>query len=91
VGHTTNDITQFRSLPDRLDLAATLVTADALHSPCQHADWLITSKHAGMRSPTAMRRRHREAAAVKSDSGRAFPQVKAGMVGLAGLEPAASS
>src|SRR5215203_2569147 len=28
---------QFRSLLDRLDLAVTVVTAGALHSPCQHA------------------------------------------------------
>jgi hypothetical protein len=31
---------------DRLDLAATVVTADALHTQREHADWLVTSKQA---------------------------------------------
>src|SRR5829696_7754982 len=44
-----------------------------------------------MRSRTAMRRRRTEAAAIESDNGQAFPQVNSSVVGLAGLEPAASS
>jgi predicted transposase YbfD/YdcC len=46
VDHTTNEITQFRPLLDRLDLTATVVTADALHTQHEHADWLVTRKHA---------------------------------------------
>jgi predicted transposase YbfD/YdcC len=46
VDHTTNEITRFRPLPDRLDLAATVVTADALHTQRAHADWLVTQQHA---------------------------------------------
>jgi len=42
----TNEITQFPPLLDRLDLADTVVTADALHTQRQHADWLVTQKHA---------------------------------------------
>jgi predicted transposase YbfD/YdcC len=42
----TNEITQFRPLLERLDLADTVVTADALHTQRQHADWLVTQKHA---------------------------------------------
>jgi hypothetical protein len=44
-----------------------------------------------MRSQTAVRRRRTEAAAIEEDNERAFPQVRAAVVGLAGLEPAASS
>jgi predicted transposase YbfD/YdcC len=46
VDHTTNEITQFRPLLDRLDLTATVVTADALHTQHEHAQWLVTRKHA---------------------------------------------
>jgi predicted transposase YbfD/YdcC len=46
VDHTTNKIARFRPLLDRLDLAATVVTADALHIQREHADWLVTAKHA---------------------------------------------
>jgi predicted transposase YbfD/YdcC len=46
VDDTTNEITQFQSLLDRLDLAGTVVTADALHTQHAHADWLVTTKHA---------------------------------------------
>jgi predicted transposase YbfD/YdcC len=46
VDSKTNEITQFRSLLDRLDLTDTVVTAHALHSQCEHADWLVTAKHA---------------------------------------------
>jgi predicted transposase YbfD/YdcC len=42
----TNEITQFRPLLDRLDLADTVVTADALHTQREHADWLVAHKHA---------------------------------------------
>jgi hypothetical protein len=38
-----------------------------------------------------VRRRRTEAAAVEGDYGRVLPQVKPGVVGLDGLEPAASS
>jgi predicted transposase YbfD/YdcC len=42
----TNEITGFRPLLDRLDLADTVVTADALHTQREHADWLVSHKHA---------------------------------------------
>jgi predicted transposase YbfD/YdcC len=42
----TNEITRLQPLLDRLDLADTVVTADALHTQREHADWLVTSKHA---------------------------------------------
>jgi predicted transposase YbfD/YdcC len=46
VGHTTNEIARFRPLLDRLDLTNTVVTADAIHTQREHADWLVTHKHA---------------------------------------------
>jgi hypothetical protein len=46
VDHTTNEIARFRPLLDGLDLAQTVVTADALHTQREHADWLVTAKHA---------------------------------------------
>jgi len=46
VDHATNEIARFRPLLDRLDLSATVVTADALHTQREHADWLVTQKHA---------------------------------------------
>jgi len=46
VDATTNEITQFRPLLDGLDLAGRVVTADALHTQREHADWLVTVKHA---------------------------------------------
>jgi predicted transposase YbfD/YdcC len=46
VDATSNEITQLRPLLDRLDLAATVVTADAMHTQREHADWLVTHKHA---------------------------------------------
>jgi predicted transposase YbfD/YdcC len=46
VDSKTNEITQFRPLLDRLDLTATVVTADALHTHREHADWLVTRKQA---------------------------------------------
>jgi predicted transposase YbfD/YdcC len=42
----TNEITRLRPLLDRLDLADTVVTADALHTQREHADWLVTQRHA---------------------------------------------
>jgi len=46
VDHATNEIARFRPLLDRLDLTATVVTADALHTQHAHAEWLVTGKHA---------------------------------------------
>jgi hypothetical protein len=46
VDHTTGEIARFRPLLDRLDLTDTVVTADALHTQREHADWLVTAKHA---------------------------------------------
>jgi predicted transposase YbfD/YdcC len=46
VDATTNEIARFRPLLDRLDLADTVVTADALHTQREHAEWLVTQKHA---------------------------------------------
>jgi predicted transposase YbfD/YdcC len=42
----TNEITQFQPLLERLDLAGRVVTADAMHTQRQHADWLVTHKRA---------------------------------------------
>jgi predicted transposase YbfD/YdcC len=47
VDHTTNEIARFRPLLDGLDLAGWVVTADALHTQREHADWLVAVKHAG--------------------------------------------
>jgi DDE_Tnp_1-associated/Transposase DDE domain len=46
VDPTTNEIARFRPLLDRLDLSGTVVTADALHTQREHADWLVTQRHA---------------------------------------------
>src|SRR4029453_8947078 len=46
---------------------------------------------ARMRCKTAVRRRLTEATAIERADRRAFRQVNPGVVGLAGLEPAASS
>jgi hypothetical protein len=46
VDDTTNEITQFQPLLERLDLAGRVVTADALHTQHTHADWLVSVKHA---------------------------------------------
>jgi predicted transposase YbfD/YdcC len=43
---TTNEIARFQPLLDSLDLAGRVVTADALHTQREHADWLVTHKHA---------------------------------------------
>jgi predicted transposase YbfD/YdcC len=42
----TNEITRFRPLLQRLDLAGQVVTADALHTQREHAEWLVAHKHA---------------------------------------------
>ena len=39
----TNEITRFRPLLDGVDLAGRVVTADALHTQREHADWLVGS------------------------------------------------
>jgi predicted transposase YbfD/YdcC len=67
VDTTSNQSTQFRPLLDRLDLATTVVTADAMHTQREHADWLVTHKHAAYlrsyRAPTCATRHRRPAAA----------------------------
>jgi predicted transposase YbfD/YdcC len=42
----TNEITGFRPLLAGLDLAGVVVTADALHTQRDHADFLVAGKHA---------------------------------------------
>ncbi|HEV8649712.1 MAG TPA: ISAs1 family transposase, partial [Actinomycetes bacterium] len=42
----TNEITGFQPLLDGLDLAGRVITADAMHTQREHADWLVTHKHA---------------------------------------------
>jgi hypothetical protein len=46
VDPTTNEIARFRPLLDHLHLTDTVVTADALHTQREHADWLVTEKEA---------------------------------------------
>jgi predicted transposase YbfD/YdcC len=46
VAHSTNEIGRFHPLLDGLDLAGRVVTADALHTQCAHAEWLVTQKQA---------------------------------------------
>jgi len=46
VDHTTNEIVRFQPLLQRLDLTGQVVTADALHTQREHADWLVTHRHA---------------------------------------------
>jgi predicted transposase YbfD/YdcC len=46
VAAATNEITRFQPLLQRLDLTATVITADALHTQREHANWLVTHKHA---------------------------------------------
>jgi hypothetical protein len=45
VDHTTNEIARFQPLLQALDLAGRVVTADALHTQREHADWLVGVKH----------------------------------------------
>jgi predicted transposase YbfD/YdcC len=42
----TNEITGFQPLLDGLHLAGRVITADAMHTQREHADWLVTQKHA---------------------------------------------
>ena len=42
----TNEITRFAPLLDELDLRNTVITADALHTQREHAEWLVSVKHA---------------------------------------------
>jgi predicted transposase YbfD/YdcC len=42
----TNEITGFQPLLDGVDLAGRVLTADAMHTQREHADWLVTNKHA---------------------------------------------
>jgi len=42
----TNEITGFQPLLEDLDLAGRIITADAMHTQREHADWLVTHKHA---------------------------------------------
>ncbi|WP_230882344.1 ISAs1 family transposase [Planomonospora sp. ID91781] len=42
----TNEITRFRPLLEHLDLAGCVVTADALHTQRDHADFLVGEKNA---------------------------------------------
>ena len=42
----TNEITRFAPLLEELDLAGCVITADALHTQREHAEFLVTSKHA---------------------------------------------
>jgi hypothetical protein len=46
VDHTTNEIARFRPLLERLDLTDVVITADALPTQREHANWLVTHKHA---------------------------------------------
>ncbi len=46
VDHTTNEITRFQPLLEQLDLTDTVVTTDALHTQREHAEFLVTRKHA---------------------------------------------
>jgi predicted transposase YbfD/YdcC len=42
----TNEITRFAPLPDPLDLAGCVITADALHTQREHAGYLVTDRKA---------------------------------------------
>jgi predicted transposase YbfD/YdcC len=43
---TTNEITRFRPLLEGLELTGAVVTADAMHTQREHAEWLVGVKHA---------------------------------------------
>lgn len=43
----SSEITAFRPLLDRVDLTATVVTSDAIHTQREHATWLVGVKNAG--------------------------------------------
>jgi predicted transposase YbfD/YdcC len=42
----TNETTGFQPLLEDLDLAGRVITADAMHTQREHADWLVTQQHA---------------------------------------------
>src|SRR5450759_4010219 len=42
----TNEITQFAPLPEPMDLAGAVITADALHTQREHAKFLVSDKKA---------------------------------------------
>jgi predicted transposase YbfD/YdcC len=42
----TNEITGFQPLLGDLDLTGQIITADAMHAQREHADWLVSVKHA---------------------------------------------
>jgi predicted transposase YbfD/YdcC len=42
----TNEITRFAPLLEPLDLAGCVITADALHTQREHAEFLVTGKRA---------------------------------------------
>jgi predicted transposase YbfD/YdcC len=42
----TNEIARFQPLLEGLNLAGRIITADAMHTQREHADWLVTAKHA---------------------------------------------
>jgi hypothetical protein len=46
VAGTTNEITRLRLLLADPDLRNTVITADAIHTQREHADWLVGIKHA---------------------------------------------
>jgi predicted transposase YbfD/YdcC len=46
VAGKTNEITRFQPLLDGLDLTGTVITADAMHTQREHADYLVTDKKA---------------------------------------------
>jgi predicted transposase YbfD/YdcC len=46
VDDKTNEITGFQPLLEGLDLAGRIITADAMHTQREHADWLVTQQRA---------------------------------------------
>jgi hypothetical protein len=87
-----------RTVPSRLTLRPQQPAASALAITLDRAACRSTldrnrlgGSNARMRSETAVRKQLLGAAAIENDHRRAFPQLNSGVVGLAGLEPAASS
>ena len=86
-----------RTVPTRLTLRPQQPAASALAITLDRAACRSTldrnrlgGSNARMRSETAVRKLL-GAAAIENDHRRAFPQLNSGVVGMAGLEPAASS
>jgi predicted transposase YbfD/YdcC len=46
VNAKANEIARFQPLLEDLDLAGRIITADAMHTQREHADWLVSVKHA---------------------------------------------